>query len=324
MKNTRMRILTNTVLLTVLLPLLASIAEAHGLNVNCDPHGDPPQSDSIQQAIDSTFFGGAIILVTGTCHENIFIGAHLSFLTLDGQGVATIIPQTPAGAPPNIAVLLSGAREVGIRGFTIDGIGTGEAVGVTRGATARIEGNTIKNSALEGIFVNRLGFAVIINNTIENNASHGIFVGENSAARIGFASGDDVTARPNTVKGNGGNGITVLWSSNARIVGNSISSNAGHGVGVFRASHADISFNNISANGRHGISVAENSGVNLGSGVTSAATIFGQPNTTTELNAGFGIRCSIGGYANGQLGTLEGATRGRSFDRTCIDSLVTD
>ena len=241
---------------------LPSIAEAHGPIVNCDIHGDPPHSDSLQAAINSAFPGGALIQVTGTCNVNtIFIGGNQANLTLDGQPPgattrATISSQTPPGTPlPNINVVVNvnGASNVRIRNFIITGDGTSDGVNIVDGANVRLQNNIIQNAFREGVFV-RSASARIFDNTIQNNGGDGIVVTESSAVRIGFSSTDDGIVRPNTIQDNVGNGISVLRSSTARIVGNtSISGNGGHGISVFKASQADIASNEISGNGGDGI-----------------------------------------------------------------------
>ena len=338
MKNTRARILTSVVILAGFVSLLASIAEAHeeGI-VNCDLHGDPPHRDSLQAAINNSFPGGATIFVTGTCNENnIFIGGNRANLTLDGLPLgaatrATISSQTPPGTPlinTNATLIVNGASNVRIGNFIITGNGTADGPNIQDGANVRLSDSIIENVFREGVFV-RAASARIFGNTIRNNGGDGIVVTENSALRIGFFSTDEGIVRPNTIQGNAGNGIS-LRSSTARILGNTttISGNGGHGISVFKGSHADIASNDISGNGGDGISVRDNSGVNLGSTVSDGVTnvppvspVFTQPNTTTEPNAGFGIRCSIGGYASGEIGTLNGTAGVRSFDKTCIDAL---
>jgi hypothetical protein len=76
----------------------------------------------------------------------------------------------------------------------------------------------------------------------------------------------------------------------------------------------------ISGNGEDAISVSRNSGVTLaneGTGRREGANkTDGQKN-----NGGFGVRCTIGGYVEGSLGTLSGAKGGKEFTSGCIDSL---
>jgi parallel beta-helix repeat protein len=255
------------------------------------------------------------------------------------QGFATIVGQNPVSVTVEVR-----ERGVTIRGFTITGPRDG--VQVRRGATALIDNNTIENlgGGIEdptppsgtGVIVNAFAFARIINNRIRNNLSNGISVSENSSARIGVSGGDDLEPSPNTIQDNAGNGVSVSRSSNARIVGNIVSSNAGHGVQVIRASHADTAANSFNANGGDGIHVSENSGVNLESSGLGETPLFAMPNTTTILNGGSGIGCSIGGYASGPIGTLNGVDGKISFDgrirhhgshgfggrNTCIDNVT--
>lgn len=337
MENTRIFFLAIAIALAPVPWFLPSIGEAQ-----CIVNGVP---GTIQSGINNSNPGGAFIFVTGTCNENnIFIGGNRANLTLDGQPDpavprATIFSQTPAGTPlPNInlAVNVNGAANVRIRNFIITSDGTADGVNIVDGANVRLQNSIIENMFREGVFV-RAASARIFDNTIQNNGGDGIVVAENSAVRIGFSSTDDGIVRPNTIRGNAGHGISVLRSSTARIVGNKpispgisggISDNGGHGISVLRGSDASIASNEVSGNAGDGISVAENSGVNLGRAVAAGITsvppvpaIFTEPNTTTEPNGGFGIRCSIGGYANGDLGTLSGVLGAATFDKTCIDEL---
>lgn len=68
--------------------------------------------------------------------------------------------------------------------------------------------------------------------------------------------------------------------------------------------------------GRDGINVTENSGANLAS-VGGSASFLNAANTGE--NGGVGIRCSIGGYVSGRVGTLDGGAA--NFDATCINNL---
>ena len=116
--------------------------------------------------------------------------------------------------------------------------------------------------------------------------------------------------------------MTAVRSSSALIVGNTISENTYDGIRVAKVSQADISNNTIDGNGRYGILVTQNSGVNLGR--DTGTTILDLPNTTTVGNGDKGLSCSIGGYADGRLGTLKGVGKKNATDFTkdCIDSLI--
>ncbi len=90
---------------------------------------------------------------------------------------------------------------------------------------------------------------------------------------------------------------------------------------VGSVSHAQISNNAINGNSQNGFFVTQNSGVTLGS--DAGSTIYDLPNTTTINNGGEGLKCTIGGYADGRIGTLNGSgPNPTSFTKNCINSLI--
>jgi len=253
---------------------------------------------------------GDVVLVQGTCQENILIQAQLQHITLDGQRKATI--KAPDSSQPALQVL---GREVTIKGFTVTGGSFG--IAINRGATALIDANTIRNAANTGLEVSQNSFARIINNTIEHSGQNGIFVLGSSSAHIGVVSTGDTVAQPNIIQDNGGDGIQVLRASTARIIGNMLRVNQGNGLTVQQASHADVAGNTFNGNRQHGIRVVGNSGVNL---ADSAMRLFEQVNTTTVPNGIFGVRCEIGAYVEGPLGSLVGSRGVKDMsDTSCID-----
>lgn len=280
---------------------------------------------------------GDTLLVSGTCNENLVIPEEVHRITLDGQGTATI-----NGGPP-VAVgqdtILVRGTGITIKGFNVTGGQNG--IQVNRGGTATIDGNTVQNAGRQGIQINNRSFATIINNTVTNNTTTGIQLIASSAADIGFVGNpDNRTPSPNIIQGNGGDGINLGRTSHADIAFNTISNNGGRGIRVAQTSTARIgglsntgpsgntisgngsdgirvngvsqtivSENTINNNGGNGIRVEENSGVNLN-----------VANTTTVNNGGRGLRCLIGAYARGSLGTLNGNAGQTSFDATCINA----
>ncbi len=296
-------------ILLVYFTFLPSEGNAATVSINCN----------LGQSIGASLPGlnpGDTLLVTGICNENVYIPGQFNQITLDGQGSTTINSQITS-----IATIAIKGGQITIRGFVINGANDG--IQVYRGGTAIIDNNTIQMTASgvfgRGIIVNQLSFAQIVNNLIQNNPLDGILVSETGSARIGFLFGEDTVARPNTIIGNGGDGISVSQSSNARIVGNTLANNGGAAVRVSKAAHADISSNNIDGNAGDGINVSENSGVNLGN--DAGTGIFDAPNDTSSSNGRFGVSCSVGGYANGRLGTLNGSSGKRNFESGCINSL---
>lgn len=304
MKRTTVCRVASLVLSVSILLVFPSGGEAATATVDCGA------AEKIQQKLDAAK-PGETLLVSGTCNEHVVISEHVQNLTLDGQGKATI--NGPDGGRNVVTV---GGRGITIRRFTISGGRSG--ISVLRGGSATIDENTIQSTGNHGIGLHEHSSARIVNNTIQNNAALGILVEETSLARIGFFVVTDPAPRGNTIQNNRGGGITVRFSSIARMVGNKINSNAGSGVEVTEGSQATIDDNMVSGNGRDGIFVRGNSGVTLVSG----RGLFSKPNSTENKNSGFGIRCELGGYAVGVVGTLNGNNGAKEFsDTSCIDRL---
>src|SRR5262249_1227895 len=239
-----------------------------------------------------------VLVVHGTCRENIVVPADLHDVIIEGQSKATI--NAPDARRPAIQVL---GREITIKGLTVSGGQFG--IAINRGATAIVESNTIENATLTGLEVSQNSFARIVKNTIRNNQQNGIFVLGSSSAHIGVMQTGDRVPQPNVVENNGRDGIVVLRSSTARIIGNTLSGNKRRGVTFQQLSHADVAGNVFNGNGEHGIRVTGNSGVNL---ADSAMRVFEQPNTTASHNGKFGVRCEVGAYVEGPLGSLAGSS----------------
>ena len=164
--------------------------------------------------------------------------------------------------------------------------------------------------------------AQIYDNVIERNDGGGIHITESSMARIGFFIPPQPQLQPNQIRMNGSYGIFVERGSSARIVGNLIELNNGAGVIVDRSSEADVAANTIGGNSGDAVLVTRNSGVNFSSereGPTDG------PNVTNPAsrNSGVAVRCEIGGYVAGPLGTLSGQAGVKRFDGTCVDRVTT-
>jgi len=260
---------------------------------------------------------GAVVLVRGTCSENVEITEEFDGITLDGQGIATINGPDPA----RDTLRLIGVRNFTVRGFTL----TGGRDGINlRGVQmVAIQRNTIR-AGRDGIQIHRGSFAMITDNSLQNGRD-GIVVHESSAARIGFATSTAANPSPNLIDSNGRHGILVSRASTARIAGNVITNNgtsgAGSGIRVDRLSQADIASNQIDLNREDGIRVVQNSGVNLSTAMTGH--FLDVVNATVAPNVGVGIRGQVGGYAVGGLGTLNGTGGAKNFtDATSIDRIT--
>ncbi|HEY2993295.1 MAG TPA: right-handed parallel beta-helix repeat-containing protein [Methylomirabilota bacterium] len=286
--------------------IAAPQTDAATVNVDCNNGG------AVGPALAS-LKPGDVLLVHGTCRENVVIPAELHDITLEGQAKATI--NAPDARQPAIQVL---GREITIKNLTVSGGQFG--IGINRGATAIVDNNTIENAALTGLEVSQNSFARIVKNTIRHNQQNGIFVLGSSSAHIGVMQTGDRVPQPNVVENNGRDGIMVLRSSTARIIGNMLSGNKRNGLTVQQLSHADVAGNVFNGNGEHGIRVTGNSGVNL---ADSAMRVFEQPNTTAAPNGKFGIRCEVGAYVEGPLGTLTGSSGAKDVsDTSCVDRMA--
>lgn len=281
---------------------LTSNAQLYSSIVNCSA------ADSLQTAIDLAQ-PGFTLSVAGTCNENVLIRNEKQRIALDGGGTATISAPSPSNAAVNIR-----GKGILLQNFTITGGSNG--VWINRGSNASLINNIIQNSNGNGVVVDELAFSVLTNNTIQGHPGGGVIISENSTARIGFNADGEMVASANTIQSNGADGIVISNGSSARIVGNTVSNNSGEGIVVVRDSHADIASNVISLNA-NGIEVGENSFVHLGE--ETGSSIYESPNTGT--NAGFGIKCTDGGSADGRQGAMTGSGGSISFTGSCINDL---
>ncbi len=269
----------------------------------------------------STAKPGDTVLVSGTCRESVFIQPEATRIVLNGEGKATI--QHPGGAtrpgPAAHGVYIRG-RMITVTGFRITGAPE-DGIHFSGPAHAIVEGNVIVGNKGRGILLDKGSVAQIANNTITDNGGVGIKVSESSYARIGFIIPPDAAPRPNIIRNNGGAGIQVERSSGAWIVANTIVANNGPGVAIDRSSEADVVANTINENRGDGIVATRNSSVNLES--TGSPRRDGPNRTDPALrNTGVGVRCSIGGYVDGPLGSLTGTLGTKLFASGCIDRLT--
>lgn len=293
---------THTVLLALALAAAAPTSAAR-VNLNCNTGG------AIGPALGK-LKPGDVLLVQGTCRENVLIPSEINGITIDGQGKAVI--SALDAHQPTVQVL---GREVTIKGFTVTGGFFG--VAVNRGGTAVIDNNTIEGAEHSGVEVSQNSFGRVVNNTIRRNRQNGILVLGSASVHIGVVRSDDQLPRPNIIQDNEGDGIHVIRASTARIIGNTLSGNRGNGLAVRQTSNADVAGNVFNANAKHGIHVIGNSGANL---ADSAMHLFERPNTTTTPNGLFGIRCELGAYLDGTIGSLRGKSGVKDVsDTSCID-----
>jgi parallel beta-helix repeat protein len=295
---------------TVFVSLSPSVGRAQSdkHTLTCGPE------KTIGQAI-KTLKPGDTLVVSGTCNENLAIGQEVERITLDGQGTAAINGDSSANA-----VTVTG-RGITIRGFVITG-GAPQAISVSDGGSAVIDGNTVQNAGRNGIAVFRNSSADIINNTIQNNPLAGIAIQSNSSARIGWVGPpNNRISQPNTIQNNGTQGIQVYRGSSAQIFSNTIQNNGSDGILVDRNAQAEVAACTITGNVGDGIRGIRNAGLDIGTDATGATPQF-DDNTNTGTNGGFGVRCTIDGFMDGRLGTLTGTLGGKFSAEACTDSVA--
>ena len=309
MNKTTMCVVTGKATLIASLFYSTLSANAATIAVDCDAGG------TIMSALASVKPGDTV-LVGGTCKEHVNVAPEIVKITLDRQKKTTIHhPGSPAASPH--AVYIRG-KEITIKGFTVTGGQDG--IHLSGPASAVIDSNVVVKNSGRGIHIDKGSIARILNSTVEESGSIGIDVTGASYAYIGVFIPRVPALAPNIIRNNGGPGINIERTSGAWIVGNTISNNKESGIAVHRNAQADVVANVINANGGDAISVSYNGGVNF----TSEPRRDG-PNQTAagQSNGGVAIRCIIGGYVDGPIGTLAGTQGAKVFDNSCADRVTT-
>jgi len=283
--------------------LLCSPASSATLTVDCD-------AGNTIASVYATIKPGDTVLVSGLCKEQVNIPPEVTRVTFDGQKKTTI--QHPGGQQASPHAFYNRGKEITIKNFTVTGGQDG--IHLSGPASAVIDGNLVTKNSGRGIHIDKGSIARILNTTVEQSGGIGIDVTGASYAYIGVFIPRVPALAPNTIRNNGGPGINIERTSGAWIVGNTISGNKDSGITVHRNAQADVIANTINGNGGDAITVTYNSGVNFDSEPRKDG-----PNKTTQNNAGAGIKCAIGGYVDGPLGTLAGAKGVKDIDKSCVD-----
>jgi hypothetical protein len=304
--------LTRCAIASLTLVGLSISAQAAVHTVDCDASGKIAPVLANAKAGDT-------VAVSGLCKESVLFTPAMSGITLDGQGKATL--QGPAHdvvptKPSDFTVFILG-RDVRITGFTI--LGGSHGIHLSGPATVVIDKNVIRQSG-GAIHLDKGSIGAIFDNVIEDNRGYGINLQENSYARIGFRIPTLAKPQTNVIRNNDGAGVIVGRWSSAWAFGNQIVNNKGHGVIVDRQSQADVQDNDIAGNGGDGIRVSHGAGVNFES--TGPDKMDRAPNRSTTANAGVGVRCEIGGYVSGPLGSLKGQAGVRQTAKGCVDNIA--
>ena len=124
---------------------------------------------------------GLVIVVSGTCREDVIIERDGVTLVAENPGLDGIISQAPDG----VAVTVAGARGIVIDGLHLQSEGGGSPTGVfvTRNGDATIQNAVIDNNT-NGIQASHGGFVLVRDSEVVNNASYGILLTDGGRARV--------------------------------------------------------------------------------------------------------------------------------------------
>jgi len=307
-------------------------AWATDIVVDCDA------GQSINDALSALdLIGPHTISVTGTCNEAVAI-ANRDRVTISGNGAT--IQSRSTGAP---AINVGSSHNIVIAGVTLTGGSAG--LRVARGSEVvasdlrshdnqgqgvvvdhsflRLSAASLDHNGAAGIRVDSSSAALDGAMTVEDNGGSGIVGG---AARINLGDG----AGPNSIRNNGGSGISLGDGSRGDFNGNTaIQGNAGFGALVFHASTINLFGAVVDSNGDTGVNVQETSHGELGSDVISnngAATSGGGirvgENSDLYIDGGIGITGNTGIGVQAELGGVLSSVGGNTISGNSGDGVL--
>ncbi len=290
--------------------------EVRTVTVNCAAGRTIGQAlgDGDRDADDT---GALVIVVRGTCHENVTITR--DDVTLQGEPGAAVVGADGVSS----TIVVDGGHRVAITGLTVAGGGR-HGVSAFRGATVDLSGCVLENNAQLGLVASfgsiviadgcliqnngtppappvpalgggavasNGGQLVLTNSTVQNNFGSGVTATRTSSVRLGQDFLGSPTVGPVTISGNTGSGVVVTDASSGMVVGGTITGSGSNGVVVSNSSTAQIG---VGQNGVTAGVTITNSGTGPGAlshGITvyqgSRALIAG---TVVDTATGDGIR----------------------------------
>jgi parallel beta-helix repeat protein len=269
----------------------------------------PGEFHQIQPAVLAANPGDTIQVDPGTYNEQVAIGqnshgATLNNLVLEGTNQSSIIqlPSTAPASQQTAIVQISGAKNVTLNGFTIQGPGNvggsiGYGVEVVDGGSANITNNHITQIEDNPMSGDQNGIAIL--------------VGRHSLATTGTA-----TISHNTIDGYQKAGIVVDNTGSSAVIHHNTISGAGstaliaqNGIQISRGATADVNHNTVSGN-----LYAPQSDASTGILLYQSGAVTVEQNTL--LNNDIGIDAIV---ANGSKIDHNQVT-GSTFDGIVLDS----
>jgi parallel beta-helix repeat protein len=235
--------------------------------------GSNKQFHTIQDAVNAAHSNDTIKVAPGTYQEQVVIGSGKDGIRLAGSGQNATIKAPAVLTGAHAVVQVSGAQNVTIQGFTIEGPastsnsgGNLYGVRIDGGGSATVMHNHITkihntpfNGVQEGIAIvvgqasaSQTGSAVISHNTIDNYQKGGIVV-SNTGSSAAIEHNTIVGAGPTALLAQ--NGIQISSGATAHVTRNSISGNqyapqtaAATGILLFSPGAVTIDHNTLSNN----------------------------------------------------------------------------
>jgi len=202
-----------------------------------------------------------VIVVKGTCTENLVIDVDDVTITTDGTTPAVLAALDPSQP----TILLDGAHRVVIDGVIPNGItvsGGNFGIAATRGSTIDVANCHVtgaSNSGIisstnstvavdacsvmgngNGIVAANTASAFVTNTTVGSNTASGIIATRSSYVRVGQDRGGTTVVKSVTVSGNAGTGIVIAEGSSGNVVGGTVEASGVNNIFVGRASSGQI------------------------------------------------------------------------------------
>lgn len=278
------------------------------VNLNC---GKPNHTIGMTLA-HNTAATDLVIVVRGTCTENVVITRDNLTITTDGTNAASVV----AADTTISTIVLDGAHRVVIDGLFANGISiSGGTFGIsaTRGSSLEVANCAVSGATNTGILASyssvvsidlcsvtgnangagaaNTASAVITNSTVSGNTATGLIAVRNSFLRVGQDRFGNPIVKPVTVSGNGANGIAITEGSAGSVVGGTVETSVASNLFVGRASSGQIGLGSNGLTGGVTIRNGSSNGIAVEGG--NATIVF----STITGNALRGIVVSNAGSA---------------------------
>ena len=182
----------------------------------CDGTADDVEINAAIQALPST--GGEVVILDGTYNITATIAMNKNYVTLSGNGAATVLKRMWSGSGTGVITVTSDYCTV--QNLQIDGnkssYSSNFGIYLSGSSGNTITGNTCNNNGSTGI--NLTGSSN--NNTITGNTCN------NNSIGINLTGSDNNTITGNTCNNNGNAGISLSTGDNDTITGNTCNNNS--------------------------------------------------------------------------------------------------